>query len=124
MVQSHKYYKFRAVGVKFEVGPKLSWSKLDRDLSVLAVLKKHDVFYSSEIPKVMWYGPLYDSIFITLYNKKIPNKQHGNVTEKKEADLLYTVIKFGGPHGVTVIVVRNGHGNTSSNPGRVNLHFT
>ena len=47
MVQSNKYYKSRAVGVTSEVG-----LTTDRDLSVL---KKHDVFYSSEIPEVTWY---------------------------------------------------------------------
>ena len=31
---------------------------------------------------------------------------------------------FGGAHGVMVIVVGNGHGDTSSNPGRDWLHFT
>ena len=30
----------------------------------------------------------------------------------------------GGARGVMVIVVGNGHGNTSSNPGRDWLHFT
>ena len=30
----------------------------------------------------------------------------------------------GGALGVMVIIVGNGHGNTSSNPGRVWLHFT
>ena len=30
----------------------------------------------------------------------------------------------GGARGVMVIVVRNGHGDTSSNPGRDRLHFT
>ena len=29
-----------------------------------------------------------------------------------------------GAHGVMVIVVGNGHGDTSSNPGRDWLHFT
>ena len=31
--------------------------------------------------------------------------------------------KFGGARGVMVIVVWNGHGDTSSNPGRDWLHF-
>ena len=31
---------------------------------------------------------------------------------------------FGGARGVVVIVVGNGHGDTSSNPGRDWLHFT
>ena len=31
---------------------------------------------------------------------------------------------IGGARGVVVIVVRNGHGDTSSNPGRDWLHFT
>ena len=35
--------------------------------------------------------------------------------------LLYVI---GGACGVMVIVVGNGHGNTSSNPGRDQLHFT
>ena len=32
--------------------------------------------------------------------------------------------KSGGARGVMVIIVRNGHGETSSNPGRDWLHFT
>ena len=31
---------------------------------------------------------------------------------------------YGGARGVVVIVVGNGHGDTSSNPGRDWLHFT
>ena len=31
---------------------------------------------------------------------------------------------YGGARGVMVIVVGNGHGDTSSNPGREWLHFT
>ena len=31
---------------------------------------------------------------------------------------------FGGARGVVVIVVGNGHGDTSSNPGQDWLHFT
>ena len=30
----------------------------------------------------------------------------------------------GGTHGVMIIVVGNGHDDTSSNPGRDQLHFT
>ena len=33
-------------------------------------------------------------------------------------------ILLGGARGVMVIVVGNGHGDTSSNPGRDWLHFT
>ena len=56
MIQSNKYYKSCAVGVTSEVG-----LTTDRDLSVLTVHKKHDVFYSSEIPEVTWYEPLYNT---------------------------------------------------------------
>ena len=52
MVQSNKYYKSRAVGVTSEVG-----LTTDREFSVLPVLKKHNVFYSSEISEVTWYEP-------------------------------------------------------------------
>ena len=31
---------------------------------------------------------------------------------------------FGGAHDVMVIIIGNGHGDTSSNPGRGWLHFT
>ena len=34
------------------------------------------------------------------------------------------IIFYGGASGVMVIVVGNGHGDTSSNPGRDWLHFT
>ena len=42
---------------------------------------------------------------------------------------IYTIIcllsvKIGGARGVVVIVVGNGHGDTSSNPGRDWLYFT
>ena len=37
------------MGVASEVG-----LTTDRDLSVLTVFKKHDVFYTSEIPEVTW----------------------------------------------------------------------
>ena len=53
VVQSNKYYKFCAVGVTSEVG-----LTIDRNLSVLTVLKKHDIIYSSEIPEVMRYEKL------------------------------------------------------------------
>ena len=33
-------------------------------------------------------------------------------------------LRWGGARGVIVIVVGNGHGDTSSNPGRDWLHFT
>ena len=36
----------------------------------------------------------------------------------------YNENKTGGARGVMVIVVRNGHGDTSSNPERDWLHFT
>ena len=65
-----------AVGVTSEVV-----LTTDRDLSVPTVLKKHDVFYTSEIPEVMRYEPLYNgekksfqfyeennNIWIYLYN--------------------------------------------------------
>ena len=32
------------------------------------MFKKHDIFYTSKIPEVMWYEPLYNSILANLYN--------------------------------------------------------
>ena len=55
VVQSNKYHKSHTVGVTSEVG-----LTTDRDLSVLPMPKKHNVFYSLEIPEVMWYKPLYN----------------------------------------------------------------
>ena len=37
---------------------------------------------------------------------------------------LLTITRSGGARGVMVIIVGNGHGDTSSNPGRGWLHFT
>ena len=34
------------------------------------------------------------------------------------------IIDWGGALGVAVIIVGNGHGDSSSNPGRDCLHFT
>ena len=39
-------------------------------------------------------------------------------------DIYIYIYKVGGARGVMVIVVENGHGDTSSNPGRDWLHFT
>ena len=36
----------------------------------------------------------------------------------------YILTKTGGVHGVVVIVIENGHGDTNSNPGWGWLHFT
>ena len=38
--------------------------------------------------------------------------------------IIIIIIIIGGARGVTVIVVGNGHDDTSSNPGRDWLHFT
>ena len=38
--------------------------------------------------------------------------------------IYFPLISIGGARGVMVIVVGNGHGDTSSNPGRDWLHFT
>ena len=70
MVQSNKYYKSRAVGVTSEVG-----LSTDRDLSVLPVLKKHDIFYSSEIPEVTWYELLYNSIYLYIHRSMKKKKK-------------------------------------------------
>ena len=45
---------------------------------------------------------------------------------KKRNTIINTFINefSGGARGVIVIVVGNGHGDTSSNPGRDWLHFT
>ena len=37
---------------------------------------------------------------------------------------MILIVYLGGARGVMVIVVGNGHGNMSSNPGRDGLHFT
>ena len=58
-------------------------------------------------------------IFKTIkINPKIPL----NISLHSEVGLYLST--FGGSRGVMVIVVGNGHGDTSSNPGRDWLHFT
>ena len=70
----------------------------DQDLVECCILKKHDVFHTIAIPEVMRYE--------TLYN------------------ILFNSILLGGARGIMVIVIGNGHGNKSSNPGQDWLHFT
>ena len=55
VVQSDKYYKSRTAGVTPEVG-----LTTDRDLSVPMCLR-NNFFYTSKIPEVMWYEPLYNT---------------------------------------------------------------
>ena len=47
-----------------------------------------------------------------------------NATSYSEQILEVSTKKLGGARGVVVIVVGNGHGDTSSNPGLDWLHFT
>ena len=56
-----------------------------------------------------------------------PHIQRGNLSTKMHLMVRSTpsLLSFpGGARGVDVIVVGNGHGDTSSNPGRDWLHFT
>ena len=57
VVQSDKYHKSRAVSVMFMIG-----LTTDRDHSVMTVLRKHNVFYSSEVSEVTWYEPLFNTL--------------------------------------------------------------
>ena len=47
-----------------------------------------------------------------------------SVCLQENQELCILIIFWGGARGVMVIVVGNGHGDTSSNPGRDWLHFT
>ena len=59
----------------------------------------------------------------------IPEQQSSPATalpmlvKKLNYDELSSLVIFGGARGVVVIVVGNGHGDTSSNTGRDWLHF-
>ena len=53
---------------------------------------------------------------------KWPDKRKGYECQPFTLHLIFVVC--GGARGVMVIVVGNGHGDTSSNPGRDWLHFT
>ena len=43
---------------------------------------------------------------------------------RMDLSVMAVNVYFGGARGVIVIVVGNGHGDTSSNPERDRLHFT
>ena len=49
---------------------------------------------------------------------------HKALPPRDSVDRLYVSRKEEGTHGVVVIVIGNGHSDTSSNPGRDWLHFT
>ena len=65
VVQSNKYYKSRAVSVTSEVG-----LTTDRDLAEPTCLRNTMSFYTSTIPEVTWYEPLYNNK-LTVYVTKL-----------------------------------------------------
>ena len=64
MVQSNKYYKSCTADVTSEVG-----LTTDRGLSEPACLRNTTFFYTSEIPEVTWYKPLYNTNISVLHIK-------------------------------------------------------
>ena len=59
MVQSDKYYKYHAVVLRLKLV--YYWPRFFRAVYLLlSVLEKHSVFYTSAIPEVRWYEPLYN----------------------------------------------------------------
>ena len=66
---------------------------------------------------------------INVFMKKIlhntcPGSEVNNMKQNIFRLYFSDVCIIGGARGVVVIVVGNGHGDTSSNPGRDWLHFT
>ena len=67
--------------------------------------------------KTQWIHT-YCNEHLQLVNKYLPLKIYTSYI------IYFTVKSFGGAHGVMVVIVGNGHGDTSSNPGRDWLHFS
>ena len=69
-----------------------------------------------------------DEVTISLSSGKTPSLIAKNIPCRKlnNWDKFKDLYKenLGGARGVMVIVVGNGHGDSSSNPGRDRLHFT
>ena len=80
---------------------------------------KWEVYFSRELCRSYLLCRRYDSacICIRVYNTWAPPPAMG-------LNSTCTVLFCGDVRGVMVIVVGNGHGDTSSNPGRNWLHFT
>ena len=65
MVLSEEYHKSRAVGVMSNVGlttDQCPFRAVSLSASVSPVLKRLGVFYTSAIPEVSWYEPLYNGM--------------------------------------------------------------
>ena len=65
----------------------------------------------------------------TIVNKFEPQLRYNihfwtNTLEKGMNSIIFPINIYGGARGVIVIVIGNGHGDSSSNPGREWLHFT
>ena len=81
----------------------------------------------------LWYGRL-ERFFVSEYqNSKLQLFEYEEHRTLVAEEIYYCLISictkqyklfYGGARGVMVIVVRNGHGDTSSNPLRDSLHFT
>ena len=86
------------------------------------LLKLVDTF--SDWPKVIYVPDKKSSIIkqilrVIFSRNGIPKTLvSNNAPEPCDEDLELIVNTLGGARGVMVIIVRNGHGNTSSNPGR------
>ena len=90
-----------------------------------------DCFVS--LQDIRWLRGFYTSAEMqSVYSKVLANRTSHiqiikRVTPKKNGltiEWSYLIKLWGGARGVMVIVVGNGHGDTSSNPGRFWLHFT
>ena len=88
------------------------------------------VFFSRQLP--LYYEHLSLSLYIYIYIKSdkliwtelLFKYTHAHTHTHTHTHTYIYIYIYGSARGVMVIVVGNGHGDTSSNPGRDWLHFT
>ena len=83
----------------------------------------HFIYFS------IFYLSIYIYIYIYQYRSIVANLLDCDITISEFKTLVIQLLvntfgKYGGARSVMAIVVGNGHGDTSSNPGREWLHFT
>ena len=106
-----------------------AWTAINR----LSIIWKSDLtdkmkrsFFQAAVASILLYGCTTWSL-----TKRLEKKLYGNYKRMLREILNKSWRQhhtrhqlFGGARGVMVIVIGNGHGDTSSNPGRDWLHFT
>ena len=93
-------------------------------INLLRFLKKKIIQSMGVVCSYRFHGCIQSLIFGSIWKRPIFYFRGTHMWESRDIYIKINKLIQGGARGVMVIVVGNGHGDTSSNPGRDWLHFT